>query len=70
MLVNAVLVVLYIILSVLRYASCFCIMRMGVTVMETQYYASICGNMLDDGWMTCDFTSLSTVFLSYQDDER
>ena len=23
-----------------------------------------------DGWMTCDFTSFSTVFLSYQDDER
>ena len=22
----------------------------------------------DDGWMTCDFTSLSTVFQSYQDD--
>ena len=23
-----------------------------------------------DVWMTCDFTSLSTVFQSYQDDER
>ena len=23
-----------------------------------------------DGWMTCDFTSFSTVFQSYQDDER
>ena len=23
-----------------------------------------------DNWMTCDFTSLSTVFQSYQDDER
>ena len=23
-----------------------------------------------DGWMTCDFTSFSTVFRSYQDDER
>ena len=22
------------------------------------------------GWMTCDFTSISTVFQSYQDDER
>ena len=22
------------------------------------------------GWMTCDFTSLSMVFPSYQDDER
>ena len=21
-----------------------------------------------DGWMTCDFTSLSTLFQSYQDD--
>ena len=25
---------------------------------------------LMDGWMTCDFTSFSTVFQSYQDDER
>ena len=25
---------------------------------------------LDDGWMTCNFTSFSTVFQSYQDDER
>ena len=24
----------------------------------------------DDGWMTCDFTSFSTVFQSYQDDGR
>ena len=23
-----------------------------------------------DGWMTCVFTSFSTVFQSYQDDER
>ena len=23
-----------------------------------------------DGWMTCDFTSFSTVFQSYQDDVR
>ena len=23
-----------------------------------------------DGWRTCDFTSFSTVFQSYQDDER
>ena len=23
-----------------------------------------------DGWMTCDFTSFTTVFQSYQDDER
>ena len=23
-----------------------------------------------DGWMICDFTSFSTVFQSYQDDER
>ena len=23
-----------------------------------------------DGWMTCDFTSFSTVFQSYQDDGR
>ena len=23
-----------------------------------------------DGWMTCDFTSFLTVFLSYQDDGR
>ena len=23
-----------------------------------------------DGWMTCDFTSFSTVFELYQDDER
>ena len=23
-----------------------------------------------DGWMTCDVTSFSTVFQSYQDDER
>ena len=23
-----------------------------------------------DEWMTCDFTSFSTVFQSYQDDER
>ena len=23
---------------------------------------------LTEGWMTCDFTSLSTVFQSYQDD--
>ena len=23
-----------------------------------------------DGWMTCDFASFSTVFQSYQDDER
>ena len=23
-----------------------------------------------DGWMTCDFTSFSSVFQSYQDDER
>ena len=23
-----------------------------------------------DGWMTCDFTSFSAVFQSYQDDER
>ena len=23
-----------------------------------------------DGWMTCDFTSVSTVFQLYQDDER
>ena len=23
-----------------------------------------------DGWVTCDFTSFSTVFQSYQDDER
>ena len=23
-----------------------------------------------DGWMTCDFTSFSTVFQSYQDEER
>ena len=23
-----------------------------------------------DGWITCDFTSFSTVFQSYQDDER
>ena len=23
-----------------------------------------------DGWMTCDFTSISTVFQSYHDDER
>ena len=23
-----------------------------------------------DGWMTCDFTSFSTVFQPYQDDER
>ena len=23
-----------------------------------------------DGWMTCDFTSFSTVFQSYQDHER
>ena len=23
-----------------------------------------------DGWMTCDFTSSSTVFQSYQDDGR
>ena len=22
-----------------------------------------------DGWMTCEFTSFSTVFQSYQDDE-
>ena len=30
-------------------------------------------NKLDDwmdGWMTCDFTSFSTVFQSYQDDGR
>ena len=25
---------------------------------------------LMDGWMTCDFTSFSTVFQSYQDDGR
>ena len=25
---------------------------------------------MDDGWMTSDFTSFSTVFRSYQDDER
>ena len=24
--------------------------------------------LLDDGWMTCDFTSFLTVFQSYQDD--
>ena len=23
-----------------------------------------------DGWLTCDFASFSTVFQSYQDDER
>ena len=23
-----------------------------------------------DGWLTCDFTSFSTVFQSYQDDGR
>ena len=23
-----------------------------------------------NGWMSCDFTSFSTVFQSYQDDER
>ena len=23
-----------------------------------------------DGWITCDFTSFSTVFVSYQDDEK
>ena len=26
-------------------------------------------NMID-GWMTCNFMSFSTVFQSYQDDER
>ena len=25
---------------------------------------------LIDGWMTCDFTSFSTIFQSYQDDGR
>ena len=28
------------------------------------------GSSRMDGWMTCDFTSFSTVFQSYQDDER
>ena len=27
-------------------------------------------HILMDGWMTCDFTSFSTVFQSYQDDGR
>ena len=30
---------------------------------------SLCGNGMD-AWMTGDFTSLSTVFQSYQDEER
>ena len=28
------------------------------------------GVRVEDGWMTCEFTSFSTVFQSYQDDER
>ena len=32
------------------------------------FYKELDGWM--DGWMTCDFTSFSTVFQSYQDDER
>ena len=58
---------LYLVCYIMLAASALC--AWWVTVMETQYYASICGNMLDDGWMTCDFTSFSTVVLS-QDDER
>ena len=27
-------------------------------------------HVLMDGWMNCNFTSFSTVFQSYQDDER
>ena len=26
--------------------------------------------LIKDGWMTCDFTSFSTVFQLYQDDRR
>ena len=38
-----------------------------------QEYGIICGLPMYhsmDGWMTCDFTSFSTVFQSYQDDGR
>ena len=43
------------------------------------YVRMICGKRFERiknlgrwmaGWMTCDFTSFSTVFRSYQDDER
>ena len=41
-----------------------------VTIEQTQipYSTLKFGQM--DGWMTCDFTSFSTVFQSYRNDER
>ena len=27
------------------------------------------GQIMVDGWMSCDFTSFLTIFLSYQDDD-
>ena len=32
-------------------------------------WMNVLGGMVD-GWFTCDFTPFSTVFQSYQDDER
>ena len=39
----------------------------GAHVAKRQDY-KIKYNVWMDGWMTCDFTSFSTVFQSYQDD--
>ena len=41
----------------------------GLKLQITLLYGREGGSTLQiDGWMTCDFTSFSTVFQSYQDD--
>ena len=42
-----------------------CLLQQKINFENTHACYIVC---MDDGWMTCDFTSFLTVFQSYQDD--
>ena len=46
--------------------------NLACSKVSTKWYLSenISKSESIDGWMTCDFTFFSTVFQSYQDEER
>ena len=63
-----ILIYLYIILRYYVSKDISCLLSCDISLMRKD--APLPTSTLVDGWVTCDFTSFSIVFQSYQDDER